>query len=94
MQPETRFRLKVVKPALESIPDSWWIKIQAGSIRGIPDVLGVIKGKFIALELKIETGVADQLQLHRLRQVQKAGGFAAVVRPSNFHEILAQLEAL
>lgn len=94
MQPETRFRLRVVKPALESIPESWWTKIQAGSVRGIPDVLGCIKGKMIALELKTEKGVADPLQLHRLTQVQRAGGYAAVVRPSNFHLILADLEAL
>jgi hypothetical protein len=93
-QPETRFRLNQVKPALEAIPQSWWVKIQAGSIRGVPDVIGTIKGKFVALELKTEDGWPDELQLHRLRQIKAAGGYAAVVRPSNLHEIIADLEAL
>jgi hypothetical protein len=93
LQPETRFRLRI-KPQLEAIPQSYWVKIQAGSIIGIPDILGCVNGRLVALELKTEEGKATPMQLYRIGKLSAAGAFTRIVRPSNWKQVLAQLQAL
>lgn len=94
-QPETRFKIRVRK-LLESIPGSYWIKIQQRSIRGIPDFLGLINGRFIAIELKVGKNKVKKsgLQQYVLNQIKAAGGVAYEMNPDNYEFILADLHKL
>lgn len=49
--PENRFK-KQAMGAFKNIPHSWFFIKEAGSIRGIPDAIGIVSGRFVALELK------------------------------------------
>lgn len=91
MQPETRFKNKI-RPLLERIPGSWWVKTQQVALRGVPDILGVIKGRMVAIELKVGDNKADPLQEYTLEQIRKAGGLAFVAHPKNYRKIVAELE--
>lgn len=93
LQPETRFRLRI-KPALEAIPHSYWVKIQAGSIIGVPDVLGCVNGRMVALELKTDEGQATAMQKYRIGKFAAAGAFTSILRPSNWAKVLAELQEL
>lgn len=94
-QPETKFKEKVLK-RLRMIPGSYWLKIQSVAIRGIPDILGVVNGKFIALELKVPPNKLKpgSLQWHIIHQLKKAGAYAREVTPDTLDETLKNLENL
>ncbi len=64
------------------------------SLRGCPDILGVYKGKFIALELKVGPNKADALQLWNLDKITQNGGFARIVKPENLDAVMAEIRAL
>lgn len=63
--------------------DVWFFKVW-GSARqdaGIPDIVGVYKGRFFGLELKAPGARgATPIQMHRLAQIRQAGGLAGVAR--------------
>jgi len=92
-QGETKFK-EHVRTRLDAIPHSWWVKIQMVALRGIPDFLGLINGRFIALELKVEDNEADGLQSYNLRKIAQCGGICFVVKPSNLDIVIAQLNKL
>lgn len=61
----------------------FWFKVHGhpGQRRGIPDIIGCYKGRFIGLELKVP-GRRDrvtELQKQVLEEVSKAGGIGQVV---------------
>jgi hypothetical protein len=62
------------------------VKIWGGGFQtaGIPDLLCCIHGRFVALELKTEKGKATVLQKVSIFKIQEAGGYACVLRPSEF----------
>ena len=93
MQPETRFKLRVMAD-LKTLPRTWFVKIQQESIRGIPDILACIDGNFVALELKKEKKKADPLQQYNIRRIIESSGFAAVAYPNNWQEIFEMLSKL
>ena len=93
MQPETRFKIRIRKH-LDEIPKSWWFKVQLRALRGIPDIIGCVRGRFVALELKVEGNKADPLQGWVIKKIAAAGGYARVVYPHNMAEVLAELEGL
>ena len=68
--------------------NSYWMKIQQLSIRGIPDIIGLVNGRFVALELKKSPEEkADKLQEYVLKEIDNAGGIALVANPENFQEV-------
>lgn len=95
---EAKFQTKVLK-RLKTVEKCWFTKIQAGSIRGIPDIIGVVNGRFFAWELKKSEAEANKknprqaLQYYILRKIREAGGIGRVVYPENledcFREVLA-----
>jgi hypothetical protein len=93
LHPETRFKLKV-RAHLDLIPKSFFFKTQMLAIRGIPDFIGVINGRFVALELKVGKNKLDSLQKWVLLKIEKAGGYAVELRPENFQEVIAELRSL
>lgn len=58
-----------------------WRKHQSPfAIRGTSDILGIVDGRFIALEVKTEKGRASTEQLAFLKRVRACGGLASLVR--------------
>lgn len=49
---------------------------------GIPDIIGCVEGRFVALEVKSPDGnhPVTELQEHTLKEITEAEGLAAVVR--------------
>ena len=74
---------------------SYVVKIISASKSGIPDLLVLYKGKFIALEVKTpnkKNNVSD-LQEHNINEIIKNGGLAFVVWELNqVKEIIKGLE--
>ena len=68
--------------------------IQQVTINGTPDILAVLKGRFIALELKTEVGEASKIQLLKLARIERAGGYSAVVMPSTLDFVLDELMSI
>ena len=56
--------------------------VKYGLAPGSSDLIGLLgpRGRWIALEVKSETGVASPEQMKFLRLVQRMGGFACIVR--------------
>jgi len=93
MQPETRFKMRAIQK-LKTVPRSFWIKINQRALRGIPDYLGVVDGRFVALELKVGDNKTDSLQEATLKILRAAGAWTAVVYPENLDSIVADLKQL
>lgn len=93
-KPETVFKNRI-RPHLDALPSSWWFKTQQVSLRGIPDFIGCLNGKFVALELKKDAKAPiGKLQIHILELIQSAGGYAAVVYPDNWESVLWDLKKI
>ena len=74
----------------------WHVKYFANSFTpvGIPDILAVVNGRFVAIELKAEKGRTTLIQEHNIREIKKSGGIAVVLRPSGFEEFKTMIEVL
>lgn len=94
MTPEKKFETKI-KRYLDSI-DAWEVKFFANSYTkaGIPDLLCCVNGYFVGIEVKAEDGRPSALQLHNIRKIREAGGFAFVVYPSGYEKLVKILEDL
>jgi len=58
----------------------WWMKIH-GSIfqwAGVPDIIGCWKGRFVAIEAKMPSKVASEVQIHVMGLLSKAGARVGV----------------
>ena len=94
---EKDFENKQVKPFLKSLKKCWFFKVHGGSVfqsAGIPDIVGVINGRFIGLELKAEKGKTSQLQLRTIRLINAAGGYGKIVYPAEWEVIKEELRRL
>lgn len=80
------------------MPKTYWLSIQQVSLRGCPDVVGVVNGIFVALEFKkYEKGINEkraQLQAYNIRKIIEAGGKAYFIYPENEEKILKEIMAL
>ena len=50
------------------------------SEKGVADIIGCYKGRFLAIEIKTDKGVVSDHQKNFLDRVTKAGGLALVAR--------------
>ena len=96
---ESVFQRKLLK-RLRQIPNSWFVVKEAKSIRGLPDIIGIINGTFIGLECKRSLAEASHntgrivLQKKILRDIEKVGGYSALVYPENMEELLNDLTSM
>ena len=74
---EAVVQLKILK-YLNSLPDCWAIKVISANQRGVPDILGCYRGRFIGLEVKSASGKPSKIQQVQLDAIKKAGGIAEV----------------
>jgi len=70
--------LKHVKAYLK-YQQCWYIKVHGGgySANGTPDIIVCYRGRFIALELKTDTGVVSKLQTRTMKDIREMGGGVA-----------------
>lgn len=85
--PETLL-LEAIREALAYEPGLMLMRNSVGTGRGhvhhglgngSADLVGVLRGRFIALEVKTERGLATEDQLVWLDRVRQHGGFACIV---------------
>ena len=50
---------------------------------GIPDIIGCYLGRFIAIEMKIDSGKPTSLQIYNMKQIVKNTGYVAIITYSN-----------
>lgn len=72
---------------------SWWTKYHGGPFTraGVPDLLGCVLGRFVALEVKRPGHHATPVQLKRIAQLKAAGAISGVVR--SFEDAVQLIEA-
>jgi Holliday junction resolvase len=79
---------------LRELPQTYAFTKEAKSIRGIPDVIACVNGKFIAIEVKRSEKEASKntdrivLQKHNINKINKCGGYGFICYPENMEEIL------
>ena len=61
---------------------------------GTPDILACVNGYFLAIEVKAQTGKASELQLTKIADIRKAGGFAYVAYPSGWEKLKDIIDGL
>lgn len=64
------------------------------STSGTPDILACINGYFVAIEVKAQDGVVSALQLEKLNQVRRAGGFGYVAYPSGWDKLKTIIDGI
>lgn len=68
------------------------MKTNERSVRGIPDIIGVCNGMFVALELKGTVRAADPLQARILTYIKSAGGLAYLVHSENWSSVFEEIK--
>lgn len=95
MAQEKNFETRVKKFLKEQ--GAWFVKYWGGAAytkAGVPDLLACVNGFFLGIELKASNGKASELQMHTLKQIDKAGGFAILLFPKDFDDFVTFIKAL
>lgn len=58
---------------------------------GTPDILACIDGRFIGIEAKAGSNKPTALQIHALREIDRAGGLALVINETNITYLMGCL---
>lgn len=66
----------------------------AYSTNGTPDILACINGYFLAIEVKAPEGKPSELQLVKIADIRKAGGFGYVAYPSGWFKLKDIIDGL
>lgn len=61
---------------------------------GIPDLLVCCNGYFVGIEIKATNGKPSPLQIHNLKQIEEAGGFAILVYPQDYEMFTRFIKSL
>lgn len=90
---ERTFQSKVIKELKKKFKDSIVLKLDAGYIQGIPDIL-ILKGnRWAALEIKRDDKYKCQPnQKYYIERMNKMS-FARIVTPENWKEVLNELQS-
>lgn len=86
MTTEKNFEEKVKKFLKDE--HCWFVKYWGGgefTKAGVPDILVCCNGRFIGVEVKAPNGKPSPLQIYNLKKIDKAGGFAVLLYPNQFH---------
>ncbi|MFW2490993.1 VRR-NUC domain-containing protein [Clostridium chromiireducens] len=82
-----------IKDFLKSLPDTWFFKHWAGaySPKGIPDIIGCVKGRFIGVEVKASNGKPSPLQIRNIDLINKSGGYGVILYPKDFDKFKEEI---
>lgn len=85
MASEKIFENKIKKFLAEQ--NCWCVKFFANGYtkKGVPDLLCCVNGFFLAIEVKAENGTASELQKWNIDKIRGCGGYAIILRPSQFN---------
>lgn len=61
---------------------------------GTPDLLVCVRGKFLAIEVKSETGKVSEAQAHMLEEISEAGGLALIAKSLSDVQVFCQTHGL
>lgn len=64
------------------------------STSGTPDVLACVNGHFLGIEVKADTGKPSELQLVKIADIRKAGGFGYVAYPTGWKKLKDIIDGL
>jgi Holliday junction resolvase len=64
------------------------------SENGTPDILACVNGHFVAIEVKADNGHPSELQLVKIADIRKAGGFGYVAYPSGWNRLKDIIDGL
>lgn len=87
MAAEKNFENKVKKFLKEQ--NCYFLKYWGGgqfTKSGVPDILCCCNGSFVAIELKAPNGKPSELQLHNLKRIDEARGYALLLYPDKFDD--------
>lgn len=93
--PEGKFQEQVIK-YLKSLPNCWYVKVWGGGYQksGIPDIIALINGKFVGIEVKAPNGRPSELQKRNIRLINKCGGYGVILYPKDFEKFKREVEKL
>jgi len=79
---------KKIKQILEEL-NVWFFMPPANGYgrAGIPDFVGCLNGRFIAIEAKAGKGKTTALQDREIQRIKDAGGFVLIVNETNLHNL-------
>jgi len=90
---ERTFQSKVIKELKVTFKDSIVLKLDAGYIQGIPDIL-ILKGnRWAALEIKRDDKYKCQPNQEYYVMRMDDMSFARIVTPQNWKEVLNELQS-
>lgn len=94
MTPEGKVKAQIKKILTEM--DVWFFMPPANGYgrAGIPDFIGCLRGRLIAIEAKAGKGKTTALQDREIERINSSGGFAVVVNEHNVDTLKATLESL
>lgn len=61
---------------------------------GVPDIIGVYKGRFFAIECKAGDNKPTELQLKNLSDIEKQEGYALVINEDNIAHVTRMLDKI
>jgi len=88
---------RIVKKVLEALRarGGFWAKTHGSPVvtRGLPDIIGCYKGRYIAFEVKRDSsGKPTLLQEYRMKEIRAAGGIATLIH--SVEQALAVIDRL
>ena len=83
---ESVFQQKVLKFLKDK--KIYVIKFNASGLTkvGVPDILMCLRGRFVGIEAKTDTGKQSELQKYNAQEIIKSGGEYILLRPKQFDE--------
>ena len=89
--------IKAISNYLKTVPNLFFWKEHGGmyGTAGIPDIIACINGRFVAFEVKTETGKLTKLQEITIQKIRNAKGQAfKVTSAAEVAAILKELEVM
>ena len=75
---------KAIRSVLKTLGVFHWKAMQGlGSVPGVPDILGIWKGRMLGIEVKTESGKPSDHQKRFIDMINREGGIAFVARSVN-----------
>lgn len=61
---------------------------------GVPDLIVCVNGRFVGVEVKSEVGKPSEIQLQNIKEIRDNGGYAVVVHPGQYQNLIDLIEAI